>query len=149
MEANDIVAQGKAFLEETHLFCEILTQFSDPSAVCSATHVATALNRLYELKDKPDDQIPTYVKKAIIHHVARVKETANLSFFYNVQWLDVEFVIMAQLLETPPPTVDKINNIFKTVPIFDISQGDWDAYLRCDDFLFSSADGHNERSWWK
>ena len=82
LESQDIVAQGKVFLEETHVFCEILTQFSDPSEVCTPTHVARALNRLCELEDKPEAQVPSYVKTAITHHLKRVKETANLSFFY-------------------------------------------------------------------
>ena len=144
---NDIVEQGKLFLEETHLFCEILTQFSDPSEVCTSTHVARALNRLCELKDRPEALVPSYVQTAIKHHLDRVKETANLSFFYFVQWLDVEFVTMAQLTKVVPPTVDKINGIFGSGKIFDISQEDWNEYLDCPDFNF--VVGQDERTWWK
>ena len=61
LEEQPIVAQGKQFLDETKEFCSVLTQLSDPSTVCTATHVAGALNRLYELQDKPDEVIPSYV----------------------------------------------------------------------------------------
>ena len=147
LEEQPIVAQGKQFLDETKEFCSVLTQLSDPSTVCTATHVAGALNRLYELQDKPDEVIPSYVKTALRYHCTRVKETSELPFFYFVQWFDVEYVMMAKLMKTEPPPVEMINDIFRRGAIFNISQAEWDEYLSAQHH-YSYDEGHTDRSWW-
>ena len=142
-----IVTQGKQFLKETQVFQDVLTQFSDPSKVCTATHVAAGLNRLCALKDEPDNIVPSYVKTALKHHTSRVNETALLAFFHYVKWLDVEFVLMAQLTGLEPPGVERINDIFQIGKMFSITPAEWKDYLTTE-HDFSYSDGDDERSWW-
>ena len=87
------------------------------------------------------------MKTALRYHCTRVKETAELPFFFYVQWFDVKYVLMAQLLKTEPPPAEVINDIFRRRAIFNISQAKWDDYLRAEHH-FSYEERQTDHSWW-